>query len=120
MTVTFLHTTGAKLSQVPKVAGQLVYITDNPDTYFDVSENERIYLGQIIELETENDRTSILAPLQKFYFVKETNSLWKFSDDWHLIAPAESSFEAENLSQAEYMLKKEQGLLSPNTYYFLI
>lgn len=73
-----------KLSSIPKKEGQLIYTTDTFRTYWDISNTERRLLSDIVILDTDDERDSILAPLDKFYFIKETNDLWRYTveDDW--------------------------------------
>lgn len=74
----------SQVDSVPVIAGQLIYTTDTTNTYWDISSTERKRISDIIMLSTESARESILAPLDKFYFVEETNELWRYSatEDW--------------------------------------
>lgn len=63
---------------VPYKDGMLSFATDTGNLYIDCN-NKRIEITDVITLETESNRTSILAPItNKFYFVKATNLLYRY------------------------------------------
>lgn len=75
----------SQVDSVPISSGQLIYTTDTLSVYWDISSTERKVISDVVILATETERESILAPLDKFYFVEETNEFWKYSiqdDDW--------------------------------------
>ena len=79
--VKFYHTTDSKLAQLPVRNGNLIFVTDTKRMYLDVNGNRLPYMDiQILPL--ESDRTSILAPIEGFYFVEETNVLWRYKEGW--------------------------------------
>ena len=55
--------------------------SDTKNVFYDLA-GERIQLTDIIELDTEAQRQAILAPLNKFYFVKDTGILWRYNNGW--------------------------------------
>lgn len=72
--------------QIPIRDGQFIIVTDTHRLMYD-DENNRIALGDVIDLNKESDRTAILAPINKFYFVKETGVLWRYnSGEWVKVA----------------------------------
>lgn len=77
------ETTRSKVMDVslrPIIAGQYLICTDTGDVFYDTEDGVRKHLTDIIELETEAERQAILAPINKFYFVKTTGSLWKYNN----------------------------------------
>lgn len=82
----FYHTVGSKLAQLPVRDGNLVFVTDTKTMYLDINGNRLPYVDiQILSQET--DRTSILAPIEGFYFVEETNVLWRYKGSWKQVTP---------------------------------
>ena len=53
---------------VPIVPGRYLICTDTGDVFYD-----------IIDVATESARQAILAPMERFYFVKETAHLWRYT-----------------------------------------
>ena len=83
--IVFKSTTASKLSELPIVDGQLIFVKDTHSILLD-NDSKRIKYEQIIILQEDTERTSILAPITNlFYFVEETNCLWKYKDGWVLI-----------------------------------
>lgn len=68
-------------TQLPISEGQFLMTSDTKNVFYDLA-GERIQLTDIIELDTEVQRQAILAPLNKFYFVKDTGSLWRYNNEW--------------------------------------
>lgn len=84
--VKFYHTVDSKLAQLPVRDGNLVFVTDTKKMYLDINGNRLPYIDiQILSQET--DRTSILAPIEGFYYVEETNVLWRYKGSWKQVTP---------------------------------
>lgn len=84
--VKFYHTVDSKLAQLPVRDGNLVFVTDTKRMYLDIKGNRLPYVDiQILPQET--DRTSILAPTEGFYYVEETNVLWRYKGSWKQVTP---------------------------------
>lgn len=84
--VKFFHTVDSKLTQLPVRDGNLVFVTDTKKMYLDINGNRLPYVDiQILSQET--DRTSILAPIEGFYYVEETNVLWRYKGSWKKVTP---------------------------------
>ena len=66
------------------VNGSIIMCSDSGDCYFDTLDGERVQISkQIVFLETENNRTSMLAPeSDKFYLVKESGLLYIYNTEW--------------------------------------
>lgn len=62
--------------------GQLIFVEDHKTIAFDFN-NKRTFYNQIITLNTDDERQSILAPINgAFYFVFSTAVLWTYKDGW--------------------------------------
>ena len=75
-----------KLNSVPVVNGQIVYVKDTHDLYFDV-DNTRTKATDIIFVDTLQERDAIQSPTpNKVYCVAETNCFYKYiNNSWELI-----------------------------------
>lgn len=75
-------TTGERVKELTIKDGQLIFVQDKHRLAFDFNGKRRFY-NQIEELDTEQDRASILAPISgAYYFVIETAVLWTYQSDW--------------------------------------
>lgn len=62
--------------------GQLIFVQDAGRIALDYN-NKRTFYNQIIELESDAERVSLLAPIAgKYYFVIETAVLWRYDTGW--------------------------------------
>ena len=106
MLVRFSTTAKANLNTVPVKAGTIIYVNDTLEQYFDISDNKRIQLTDIIYLDDDEDRVLTVAPLaNKLYFVKSTFKFWMCSTafEWTCLNPdiEEATTEAAGLMSAE-------------------
>lgn len=75
-------TTYGKIDELPIKNGQLIFIQDKQLIAFDYNGKRRKY-SQIVELNTEQERKSILAPITgMYYFVLESGVLWTYQNGW--------------------------------------
>lgn len=88
--VKFYHTTNSKLNELPIVDGQVIFVHDTKKFYLDMS-GVRVGYSDIQVLPSDSDRTSILAPVEGFYFVDDTNVMWRYKGGWKQITPSELS-----------------------------
>jgi hypothetical protein len=81
-----IDTIQSKLEEVSQSDGQLILEKDGKNLYFDFN-GDRINISDFIELESVNDLDYIFTPLpDKFYFIKENVSLWRYiNDEWNCI-----------------------------------
>ena len=79
-------TTNSKLSQLPVSDGNLIFVKDTHTIYLDLNGNRLAY-RDIVVLPKETDRTSILAPIEGFYYVEETDIFWRYKEGWKQITP---------------------------------
>ena len=79
MELKLYNTTSSKLNSLNIVGGQLIVSKDNSCLYIDIDSIGRLKITDWIELETDNDRLAVLAPISgKIYYVSETNAIWKY------------------------------------------
>lgn len=60
---------------------QLIFIRDLGRIAFD-SKGKRVFYNQIVELETEAERLTLVNPLHGYYFVIGSACLWFYKDGW--------------------------------------
>ena len=83
-TLKVVSTTSDRLGQLSVEYGQLIFVRDTRELYFDHQQG-RIPYNQIIILETEDQRLNMLFPVIGFYFVKETGIVWRYENKWNAI-----------------------------------
>lgn len=75
-------TNASKIKDLGIENGQLIFVEDHKTIAFDFH-NKRTFYNQIITLNTDEERQSILAPVNSaFYFVFSTAVLWTYKDRW--------------------------------------
>ena len=80
------NTVNSKLAQLPVSDGNLIFVTDTRTIYLDIN-GTRLGYSDIKILPQESDRTSILAPVEGFYYVEETDIFWRYKEGWKQITP---------------------------------
>lgn len=95
-----VSTTSERLGQLSVEFGQLIFVKDTKELYFDHKEGRTLYNQQIIVLEKESDRTAINKPVAGFYFVQETGIIWRYDTAWVKLTNAPSE-------QIEFISKKD-------------
>lgn len=85
--VKFYSTVASKLADLPVVDGQMIFVTDTKKFYLDMG-GLRLGYSDIQILPSESDRTGLLAPTEGFYFVDDTNVMWRYKNGWHQITPS--------------------------------
>lgn len=73
--------------------GAVYFVNDTKELFYDFN-SQRIEVKDILILETDAERTSILfTPLNKFYFVLETTILWLYKDGtWYQVSDDMSKY----------------------------
>lgn len=106
------------LDKIKVENGQLISCIDTKEIFIDSYDNKRIKISDIIFLETELEKSSILAPLiNKLYFVKENNKIYTFSGSrWNEIfmSNGEGSY-SQNIS-----IKKQTITLKSDVDYITV
>ena len=73
-------TVGSRLPDLVITDGQLIFVQDKHRIALDYG-GKRVFYNQIMELETEQARKSLLAPVTgSFYFVIKTAVLWSYQE----------------------------------------
>ena len=86
--LSIIATTSERISDLVIKNGQLIFIHDLGRLALDYN-GKRTFYNQIIELETEYDRTSLIDPQNgKFYFVIEKAVLWRYFNGWQQLTTA--------------------------------
>lgn len=78
------------LSIIPLKEGQFLMTTDTKSIFYDLGDS-RIQLTDILEISTESERQALVAPVNKFYFVKDTGALWRYNNGTWLEWPSGAS-----------------------------
>ena len=75
-------TTTSRLPDLSIKNGQLIFIKDKQKIALDL-DDKRVFYNQIVVLQTETERASLLAPISGlFYFVIDTAVLWHYEQSW--------------------------------------
>lgn len=75
-------TTANRLPDLGIKDGQLIFLKDSPKIILDI-DGKRKFFNQIIVLNNDEERSSILAPIAgAFYFVISTAILWAYQSNW--------------------------------------
>ena len=85
--VKFYSTVASKLADLPVVDGQFILVRDQRTIYVDLN-GMRLGYHDIQVVSSESDRTQILAPTEGFYYVDETNVMWRYKGGWKQITPS--------------------------------
>ena len=96
-----IYTVESKLNQLGVEDGQLIFVSDTNKICLDFKGVRNAY-QQITTLNTDNDRTNMLAPVDTFYFVKETSVLWRYIDNnWVQVTtkPATTVYYANSVEE---------------------
>lgn len=89
-----IETTASRLPSLVIKNGQLIFVKDKQRIALDI-DNKRTFYNQTVVLQTETERTSMLAPITEiFYFVVETSILWSYqTSGWVQITTPPSAIE---------------------------
>lgn len=85
-----ISTVDSKLASLEQKDGQLIFCKDTRKILLDLNGVRTAY-EQITTINTESQRTEMLAPVEAFYFVLDTHILWRYEGEWIQITtqPAE-------------------------------
>ena len=76
-----ISTVDSKLSTLEQKDGQLIFCKDTRRILLDLNGVRTAY-EEITIIDTESQRTEMLAPVDGFYFVLDTHILWRYSAEW--------------------------------------
>lgn len=95
-------TTAVKLPDLAIKNGQVIFVSDSKKIALDFND-KRVFYNQVVVLQTESERTSLLAPITElFYFVVETAVLWTYQvTGWIQVTtnPDEIIYVGDNLPE---------------------
>lgn len=100
--ISFVVTTASRLPDLAIENGQLIFVKDTQKVALDIND-KRIFYNQINVLQTDTERTSLLAPITgAFYFVKDTAILWMYQEGWIQISTPPSAIDQiESITEEE-------------------
>lgn len=75
----FIATTSDKMESINVVSGQLIFSRDDRIIYLDT--DVRTSFQQIITVAKEETLEKLTSPVQGFYFVEDTTTLWRFKNN---------------------------------------
>lgn len=81
MKTNYIGTPQSRVATEPVYPGSII-LTDEHRMYWDSPDGKRYEVTDIIELESEVARQSISKPLNKFYYVLSTNTLYRYNNGW--------------------------------------
>lgn len=85
--VKLYSTTAARLNDLEVKDGQLIFVKDTKKIYLDMN-GLRVEYSDIRLLPLDSDRLAMLAPVEGFYYVEDTNVLWRYKSKWTQISPS--------------------------------
>ena len=94
--VKFIYTTSEKLSQLSIEDGQIIFIPELSTIAMDMY-GQRFYYQSTKTFETDAQRIEMPFPQKGFYWVEETETLWRWNQRWTRISSSRdnSVIEAE-------------------------
>lgn len=101
MLTRFIQLDKSDIESLPIKPGSIIVSKDSKELMFDTQDSQRIRIGDLIYLEKETDRISLLTPMpEKLYYVKETNMIWYYdygSMSWQHSTPTRNSLGITNV-----------------------
>ena len=79
-------TNAAKLSRLQVQDGQLIFVKDTKKIFLDLN-GVRLGYEAIQVFSSDEERLQVLAPVEGFYYVEETNIIWRYNKEWKQITP---------------------------------
>ena len=83
----FYYTTETKLQDLAIRNGQIIFTSDTKTIYLDMK-NRRHSYSTIQSFASDEERISMTAPAEGYYFVESTNVLWRYKKTWLQITPS--------------------------------
>ena len=87
-TARIYYTTDSRLSDLGINDGQIIFTSDTQTIYLDMK-GKRLSYSTIRVYDTDADRSSVLAPVEGYYYVEETHVLWRYKNKWIQITPSD-------------------------------
>lgn len=86
-----IATSSSRIRDLVIKSGQLIFLQDKGRIAFDFN-GKRVFYNQIVELETEAERFSLVNPINGYYFVLGSGILYHYKDGWTQITEKPESF----------------------------
>lgn len=86
-----IATSSSRIRDLLIKSGQLIFIQDLCRIAFDFN-GKRTFYNQIVELETEVERLSLVNPISGYYFVLSSGILYHYKNGWNQITERPESF----------------------------
>ena len=110
-------TTASRLNDLSVADGQLIFVKDIRKIYLDLN-GVRVEYSVLSVIPTEQDRLNNLAPSEGFYYVEETNVLWRYKGSWTQInAGGSNPIFFGSLDSFPAVGKSNQLYVDDNTIY---
>ena len=112
-----IGTTKSKVNTLPIKNGQLIFVQDAKSIALDFN-GKRVFYNQIVSMQTEDERISILAPINDlYYFVIETAVLWTYHGKWipittppnQIVSIVDDTLPLNGAEGTLYINKREQA-----------
>lgn len=79
--MSLVATSSSKIRDLVIKDGQLIFMQDVGRIAMDFK-GKRVFYNQIVELDTDIDRSNLESPLSGYYFVIDTAVLWFYKNEW--------------------------------------
>ena len=99
--VNFIYTTSARLNDLPVENGQIIFVPDVSTIALD-THGQRSYFQTIRNFETDAERLAMAFPVQGFYWVEETQTLWRWNSRWTSISASNRSAVIEGEKTTDF------------------
>ena len=108
----FIYTTSAKLDTLPVEDGQIIFAPDANTLCLDMT-GQRFYYQTIKTFQTDAERAETPFLNQGFYYVEETETIWRWCGKWIKIVTSHDNSVVEGNTEEDF---PEQG--QGNTLYY--
>lgn len=118
-----IETIKANVNTIPVVPGQLIYCSDSKECYYDDSNSTRIPMGTIITLDNEQDKDTLLSPLEnRLYLVGSTGIIYRYiNSNWEVITNDTQFLQDSNMTGLIPATISNNGVnYAPRTYASLV
>lgn len=105
-----VYTTSEKLPELDVVNGQIIFEEDTHTIYMDMK-GKRTSYSTIYVFSTESERINYSDPLFGFYFVEETNIVWRYKNKWIQVTGSPSSVLYFGDVPNNFPIEGQEGIL---------
>ena len=111
-TVQFVYTTSAKMNDLPVEDGQIIFVPELSTIAMDLY-GQRFYYQMIKSFDTDAQRIATPFPIIGFYWVEETETLWRWNQRWTKVSSSNDSSVVEAEKEEDF---PQEGV--SNTLYY--